>query len=475
MNDNLTVVILAAGLGTRMKSRKAKVLHEAGGMTLIEHVVRSASALTAPERIVVVVGHQAERVEAQLAASGVRFARQTEQHGTAHAVMMAEEAVGNRGGRVVVLYGDGPLLSAETLRKLLEHHGGVKAAASLITTELDNAYGYGRVITDEDGFVRHIVEEKAATAEQKKVRVINSGIYCFEGAALWDTLHRLTPNPASGEYYLTDVVDLLNAAGRRVSSMKHADAAELLGINSRVELAEVDAIFRMRKARELMLAGVTIVKPETVLIDVDVEAGMDSVIEPYVQLLGKTKIGEECRIGAGSVLRDSTLADRVELAPYTLVNASTIESGATVGPFARLRMDNRVGANAHIGNFVELKKTDFRAGAKAGHLAYLGDSTIGEEVNIGAGTITCNYDGRAKHRTEIGAGVFVGSNSTLVAPVELERGSFIAAGSVITDKVPADALGIGRGKQVNKEGWAVKRRSEKTSTASSGSSSADAR
>jgi bifunctional UDP-N-acetylglucosamine pyrophosphorylase/glucosamine-1-phosphate N-acetyltransferase len=468
MTDNLTVVILAAGLGTRMKSRKAKVLHEAGGLTLIEHVVRSACALTTPDRVVVVVGHQADRVEALLANRGLRFARQTEQLGTGHAVKVCRDVVPDLGGRLVVLYGDGPLLSAATLRKLLEHHSRSGAAASIITTEIEDPYGYGRVIVDEAGFVREIVEEKAATPEQKAVRLINSGIYCFESALLWEQLAALQPNPASGEYYLTDVVEMLNRMGNRVSSLQHDNSNELLGINTRVELAAVDAIFRERKNRELMLAGVTIVKPESVLIDTDVQIGLDTVIEPFAHLAGNTTIGEDCRIGAGAMVRDSQIAAGVEIAPYTIVNRSTVDSGASIGPFARLRMDNHVGAKAHIGNFVELKKTRFGPEAKAGHLAYLGDSVIGEDVNIGAGTITCNFDGTAKHRTTIADRAFIGSNSTLVAPVEIEQESYVAAGSVITDQVPAGALGIGRGRQVNKEGWAVERR-RKQAKASSGS------
>ena len=465
MENRLTIVILAAGLGTRMKSRKAKVLHAAGGMPLIEHVVRSAVAVTAPERVIVVTGHQAEQAEKTVAGYGVRFARQTEQRGTGHALAICANAVPDREGRLIVLYGDCPLLSEHTLRTLIVHHNQAGAAATVVTTELQDPTGYGRAILDEDNNVRAIVEQKVATEEQKAVKIINSGIYCFESPLLWEFLPSIQPNPVSNEYYLTDIVELLNKAGHRVSSKLHADAAELLGINTRVELAEVDGIFRARKARELMLAGVTAVRPETITFDARVRIGMDTVIEPFAHILGDTEIGENCRIGAGAIIRDSRIADDVEIAPYTVVNTSVVESGATIGPFARLRMENHVEAGAHIGNFVELKKTRFRAGAKAGHLAYLGDSDIGAEVNIGAGTITCNYDGVKKHRTQIGDNAFVGSNSTLVAPVEIGPAAYVAAGSVITNPVPSDALGIGRSRQVNKEGWAARRRQKATASA----------
>jgi bifunctional UDP-N-acetylglucosamine pyrophosphorylase/glucosamine-1-phosphate N-acetyltransferase len=457
-DSSVTIVILAAGLGTRMKSRRAKVLHEAGGLPLIEHVVRSAVSVAPPERVIVVTGHQAEEVEAAVAEHGVRFARQSEQLGTGHALAICAGAVPDRRGRLIVVYGDGPLLSPRTLHRLLEHHDRSGAAATVITTELADPTGYGRAILDEDGIVRAIVEQKVATAEQARVKVINSGIYCFDAALLWQYLPRVQPNPVSKEYYLTDIVEILNAADRRVSSLPHEDATELLGINSRVELAEADAIFRARKARDLMLSGVTIMRPDSVMLDIDVAIGMETIIEPSAQILGRSTVGEDCRIGTGAVIRDSVIGDGVQIAPYTIVNTSTVEAGASVGPFARLRLENHVEAGAHIGNFVELKKTRFRAGAKAGHLAYLGDSDIGAEVNIGAGTITCNFDGANKHRTAIGDNAFIGSNSTLVAPVEVGAGAYVAAGSVITEAVPPDSLGIGRGRQVNKEGWAERRR-----------------
>jgi bifunctional UDP-N-acetylglucosamine pyrophosphorylase/glucosamine-1-phosphate N-acetyltransferase len=458
MNEHLTIVILAAGLGTRMRSRRAKVLHQAGGLALIEHVVNSALALTSPERILVVVGYQAEQVRSRLADKNVAFVVQSEQKGTGHALEVCRHAVPGQDGRLIVLYGDCPLLSADTLKHLLDHHARAGAAATVITTLLDNPTGYGRIISSENGDVEAIVEEKVATPEQKAIRQINSGIYCFEAALLWPNLAKIEPNPVSKELYLTDIVEVLRRSGQRVNSLLHQNSEELLGINTRAELAAVDRIFRERKALELMLAGVTIYRPETVTIDGSARVGIDTIVEPHAQLLGNTVIGEECRIGAGAIIRNSIVGDAVFIEPYTIINASRIDSGANVGPFARLRFDNHVEANAHVGNFVELKKTRLGVGAKASHLAYLGDSEIGTQVNIGAGTITCNYDGLRKHKTSIGDHSFVGSNSTLVAPLEIGARSYIGAGSVITEAVPEDALGIGRGRQLIKEGWAKRRR-----------------
>jgi bifunctional UDP-N-acetylglucosamine pyrophosphorylase / glucosamine-1-phosphate N-acetyltransferase len=457
MND-LTVVILAAGLGTRMKSRKAKVLHEAGGLTLIEQVVNSALRLAAPERVIVVVGHQADEVRSRLSNRGVRFVEQKEQLGTGHALMTCRDAAGDTRGDLVLLYGDGPLLRAETVRRLVEQRHASGAAAMLITTLLDDPTGYGRALSDNQGCVRAIVEEKVASEEQRQVREINSGIYCFDAELLWKHLAEVQPNPVSKEYYLTDIVEILTAAGHEVRAMLHADATELLGINTRVELAEVDRIFRERKCRELMLAGVTIERPETVTIDSQVEIGMDSIVEPFARILGASRIGENCRIGPGAVLRSARLSNHVVIAPYTVIEDSVVEADVTIGPFARLRPGTHVHPTAHIGNFVELKNTNMGAGARAGHLAYLGDSEIGPDVNIGAGTITCNFDGAVKHRTNIGSGAFVGSNSTLVAPVQIGDGSYIAAGSVVTEPVPGDALAVGRSRQTVKEGWAKRRR-----------------
>jgi len=310
--------------------------------------------------------------------------------------------------------------------------------------------------------VQAIVEQKAATPEQLAIRLVNPGIYCFRADPLWKHIGELRPDNPAHEYYLTDMVEILNRAGHRAMPFEVPDAGELLGINTRVELAAVDKIFRDRKVRELMLDGVTIERPETVTIDGDVRVGMDSVIGPFTQILGSSSIGADCTIGAGSIIDNSELGDAVRIAPLTSVSDSKIEGGAHIGPFARLRKGNRIGAGAHIGNFVELKNTQFGDQAKASHLAYLGDSEIGEQANIGAGTITCNYDGVKKHRTRVGKKAFVGSNSTLVAPMDIGDGSYIGAGSVITHPVPADALAIGRARQVVKEGWAAKRKKKST-------------
>jgi bifunctional UDP-N-acetylglucosamine pyrophosphorylase/glucosamine-1-phosphate N-acetyltransferase len=461
MTPTVNVVILAAGLGTRMKSKMAKVLHRAGGLTLIEHVVHTALHLAPAGHITVVVGHQADHVQSLLAPLGVRFATQSEQKGTGHAVMIARDAVPAQDGLLVVLYGDTPLLSASTLQTLVQQQASSSAAATLITTELADPTGYGRIVFGPNGAIQEIVEQKAATPEQLTIRFINSGIYCFRADLLWKHIAEIHPDNPAGEYYLTDIVAILGRAGHRVHAINVPDSLQLLGINTRVELAGVDKIFRDRKAQELMLSGVTIEKPETVTIDAMAQVAPDTIIEPFAQILGRTEIGQDCRIGACSVIRDSILASAVEIAPFTSIADSRIETGAHIGPFARLRGGAHVGSNARIGNFVELKNTQFAAGAKANHLAYLGDADIGEKTNIGAGTITCNYDGERKHRTRIGQDTFVGSNSTLVAPIEIAPGSYIGAGSVITDPVPPGALALGRARQVIKEGWVGKKKKKK--------------
>ena len=461
MQTPVTVVILAAGLGTRMKSHKAKVLHRAGGKSLVQHVVDTALTFAPAERIFVVVGHQAEEVRRAVTTPAIGFIEQGEQRGTGHAVMVGREQLAALGGYLMVLYGDCPLLRAETLQQLIATQTAGTAAATLLTADMADPTGYGRVLRDARGLVAEIVEQKAATPEQLAIREANMGIYCFRADLFWKHVGELgTDNPAN-EYYLTDMAAIFNRAGHAVEAVRIDDAREALGINNRLELAAVDRLLRDRKLREVMLAGVTIEKPETVTIDADVCIGMDTVIEPFAQILGRTSIGENCRIGTAAIISDSELADDVEIGPFTLVGSSRLERGVHAGPFARLRMDNHVEAGAHIGNFVELKKTHMAAGAKANHLAYLGDSHIGARSNIGAGTIFCNYDGVRKNLTTIGAGAFVGSNSTLVAPVEIGDGAYVGAGSVITKPVPPDALAIGRAHQFAKEGWAKKRRERK--------------
>ena len=461
MEAPVSVLILAAGLGTRMKSKRAKVLHRAGGLSLVEHVVHTAARVTSPGHITVVVGHQADQVQELLKPLGVRFVTQTEQKGTGHAVLIARDSLAEQNGFLVLLYGDCPLLSQATLEQLIEHQLSSSAAATVITTELDDPSGYGRIVFDANGSIREIVEHKAATEQQRAIRFINSGIYCFHADLLWKHIGEIRPDNPAHELYLTDMVAILTRAGHRVDALNVADSAQLLGINTRAELAQVDRIFRERKVQELMLDGVTIEKPETVTIDACVSIGPDTVVEPFAQILGRSRLGQDCRVGACSIIRDSTLASEVEVAPFTSIADSRIESGARIGPFARLRGGTHVGEKARVGNFVELKNTQFAEGAKANHLAYLGDAEIGKAANIGAGTITCNYDGLKKHRTRVGVDAFVGSNSTIVAPVEIGDGSYIGAGSVITEKVPADALALGRARQVVKEGWAAKRKKKK--------------
>lgn len=460
MRDNVSVVILAAGLGTRMKSKKAKVLHEAGGDTLLNHVIRAALHIARPERIVAVIGYQAQQVRESVKVPGVHFAEQREQKGTGHALGCARETLGAGDGQLVVLNGDGPLLEARTLETLVKAQSARAAAATLITTEMDDPTGYGRIVRDGRGMIAEIIEQKSANAEQLAIREINPGVYCFNAALLWRYIGEIRPNNVANEYYLTDIVEILTRHGHPVAPLLIEDAAELLGINTRVELAVADKILRSRKANELMLSGVTIERPESVTIDVEVEIGQDSLVEANAQLRGRTRIGSNCRIGTGSVLRDCEIADRVTILPYVVAERSRVGMDAFVGPFARLRMEADAAEGAHIGNFVELKKTKLGKGSKANHLAYLGDATIGANVNVGAGTITCNYDGRQKHPTLIADGAFVGSNATLVAPLTIGEGAYVAAGSTITKNVESDALVLGRAHQVEKPGWAKKRREQ---------------
>ena len=461
MKSNVTVVILAAGLGTRMKSKKAKVLHEAGGDTLLNHIIRAALKVAPAEKIVAVIGHQADLVRQSVTVPGIQFAEQREQKGTGHAVMCARQLVDQRDGLLLILNGDGPLLKAATLQRLVSMDTQGATGGKIVTTRVADPAGYGRIVRDSNGLVAAIVEQKSATAKQLQIREINPGLYCFDGGLFWQHVDEIRAENAAKEYYLTDMVAILARHGHLVAPLLIEDETELLGINTKVELSIADRILRERKAHELMVSGVTIENPGSVSIDVAVEVGPDTVIEANVQLRGKTKIGESCRIGTGSVLRDCEVADNAVILPYVMGENSRVGSQAVVGPFARLRMNAEAAAGSHVGNFVELKKTRLGEGSKANHLAYLGDADIGSGSNVGAGTITCNYDGDKKHQTHIGSGVFVGSNSTLVAPVTLEDGSYVGAGSVITKRVETDSLAIGRAHQTDKPGWAKRRRERK--------------
>jgi bifunctional UDP-N-acetylglucosamine pyrophosphorylase/glucosamine-1-phosphate N-acetyltransferase len=441
-----------------MKSRHAKVLHRVAGKTMLAHVIDTALQVAQPERIFVVLGHQAERVRASVATPGIGFIEQTEQKGTGHALLVGREALSGLDGYLAIVYGDGPLLRAETLGQLVNTKAHTSAAGVLLSAVMADPTGYGRVIRELDNRVARIVEQKAASADELAIREANMGIYCYRADIFWRHVGEIQPNNPAREYYLTDMVEILHRSGHYVEALQIGDPRECLGINDRIELAEADRLLRDRKRRELMLAGVTIENPATVSIDSGVEIGADTVIGPHARILGSTIIGEDCQIGAGAIIEDCRIADGVTVGPYTLMANSVLERSVVAGPFARLRPGNHVAEGASIGNFVELKKTRLGPGAKAHHLTYLGDSAIGARANIGAGTITCNFDGIAKHPTTIGDDAFVGSNSTLVAPIEIGRGAYLAAGSVITDAVPDDALALGRARQTVKPEWAKKRR-----------------
>jgi bifunctional UDP-N-acetylglucosamine pyrophosphorylase / glucosamine-1-phosphate N-acetyltransferase len=450
----LAVVILAAGQGTRMKSKTPKMLHRVAGRPLLEHVINAAKAL-APTKIVVVTGHGAEEIEAHFAKAGVIFARQFEQLGTAHAFRMAEPALEGFNGEIMVLYGDTPLMRSKTLRGALELHRANGAGMTVITSELDNPRGYGRILRDANGEVYRIVEHKSATEAQKLIKEWNSGMYVFSSKA-FSLAASIANNNSAKEFYLTDILEKYRAAGDKALAFKIGDAAELEGANDRVQLAQADLVLRNRIRDHWMREGVTLRDPSSIYIDDTVTLEPDVILEPGVILTGQTTIGRDSIIGAYSVISDSMLANNVQVKPHSVLENATMHSGSDAGPFARLRGGAILEQNAHVGNFVEIKNSRLERGAKAGHLAYLGDARVGAEANIGAGTITANYDGVNKHHTDIGAGVFIGSNSTIIAPRVIADGAFVAGGSTITDDVPEGAIAIARGKQRTIEGWAEK-------------------
>ena len=459
--SDIHVVVLAAGKGTRMKSQLPKVLHQIGGLTLIERVLRTAAGLF-PATMTLVVGHGADALKASLAKRhSLHFVTQEQQLGTGHALLQTRSLLEGKRGTVVLLSGDVPLLSVDSLQALLATHTESAAAATVVTANLPRPFGYGRIIRTS-GRISKIVEDRDASPAQKAITEINSGIYAFDLEPLFAALDGIGTANKQGEYYLPDLVAIYRKQKRTVATWTVGSADEIRGINSRTELAEVSSMVRQQKNEELMAAGVTLIDPATTYVDADVVVGADTVIYPCVFLEGSTKIGAACEIQSGARIVNSTIGDRVCVKNHTVVTDSTVESGTFLGPFAHIRPGSVVGKDAHIGNFVELKKTTMGDGAKANHLAYLGDATIGAKTNVGAGTITCNYDGEKKHQTVIGKGVFVGSNSTLVAPVTLADGSYIAAGSAVTADVPAGALAIGRARQENKAGWTAKRASKKT-------------
>jgi bifunctional UDP-N-acetylglucosamine pyrophosphorylase/glucosamine-1-phosphate N-acetyltransferase len=459
--SDLHVVILAAGKGTRMKSELPKVLHPIAGKTLITRVLDTASALR-PSSVTLVVGHGAEKVRAHLAdRPEVAFAIQEPQLGTGHALLQTAPILQGRTGTVILLSGDVPLLTADSLRALVATHMDTGAAATVLTAKLERPYGYGRIVRS-NGRITRIVEERDATPAQREIQEINSGIYAFALEPLFEALGAIGSKNAQGEYYLPDLIGIYRRQKRGVATVTIPHAVEIRGINSRTELAEVSKMVRQQKNEELMAAGVTIIDPATTYIDSDVDVGPDTVIQPCVFLEQGTTIGAACEIHSGSRIVNSKVGDRVVIRNHSVIADATVADDARVGPFAHLRPGATLGPSAHVGNFVELKKTTLGAGSKANHLAYLGDATIGDNVNVGAGTITCNYDGVAKHQTVVEDGAFVGSNATLVAPVTVGRGAYVAAGSAVTEDVPAGALGIGRGRQENKPGWVEKRKNSST-------------
>ena len=457
---------MAAGKGTRLKSRRPKVLHEVGGQALLLHVIAAAKTLVEPQKIFCIIGHEAELVRAAVAHAGVNFVLQAEQRGTGHAMQILKASFELSGGAIpkhlLVLSGDVPLIRAETIAALCELHLREGASMTILTAVPPNPTGYGRVLRVVDGCaeVSAIVEQKALTNEQLGAPEINSGIYCFETQALFEKLDLLSTDNAHGEFYLTDVAAMLVADGRRVVALKAGSVDEVLGANTIAEMMHLDAAMRAEAAKRLMAQGVTIFRPETCVIDAGVTVGPDTIIEPYVQLLGATRIGSECRVRSYSVIQNSVLGDGVTVRNGCVLDGAEIGDGAMLGPYAHLRPESKIGADAHVGNFCETKKMTLGRGSKANHLTYLGDAVIGAGVNVGAGVITCNYDGVNKHTTTIGNGAFIGSDSTLVAPVSVGDGAYVAAGSCITNPVPDGALALGRAHQVNKEGWA-KRRAEK--------------
>jgi bifunctional UDP-N-acetylglucosamine pyrophosphorylase / glucosamine-1-phosphate N-acetyltransferase len=457
--SEIHVVILAAGQGTRMKSRMAKVLHRLAGKPLIEHVLRAAQALH-PATVTMVVGHEADSIRSFVGEQpNIGWVLQKPQLGTAHALQQAEPRLAGKHGTLILLSGDVPMLRATTLRRLVDTHQTARAAATVVTAIVDRPYGYGRIVRAR-GRIARIVEERDASPKDRQVREINGGIYAFDLAPLFDALRGIASQNAQGEYYLTDLVAIYRRRKLRVETLLVENPHEIRGINSRTELAEVSRIVRQTKNEELMAAGVTMIDPATTYIDPDVQIGPDTVIHPGVAIEGQSRIGAACEIHSNVRIVDSEIADKVVIRDFCLILGSRIAESGSVGPFAHLRPDSVVGKGAKVGNFVELKKTTLGPGSKANHLAYLGDATIGAKVNVGAGTITCNYDGTSKHPTVIEDEAFIGSDTQLIAPVRIGKGAYVGAGSSITEDVPPGALGIARGRQTNVAGWVERKKTQ---------------
>ena len=444
-------IILAAGKGTRMKSDLPKVLHKVAGISMLEHVFRSVNAIN-PEKTVTVVGHKAELVE-QVLAGQTDFVRQTEQLGTGHAVMMAEPVLENLTGQTLVIAGDTPLITGESLKNLIDFHVNHKNVATILTAEADNPFGYGRIVRNQHDEVLKIVEQKDASDFEQQIKEINTGTYVFDNARLFEALKKINTNNAQGEYYITDVIGIFRENGEKVGAYTLKDFDESLGVNDRVALATAEGVMRRRINQQHMVNGVSFVNPHATYIDVDVEIAPEVQVEANVTLKGQTKIGAETILTNGTYIVDSVIGERTVIT-NSMIEESSVADGVTVGPYAHIRPDSSLAKDVHVGNFVEVKGSSIGENTKAGHLTYIGNSEVGANVNFGAGTITVNYDGQKKYKTIIGDNVFVGSNSTIIAPVELGDNSLVGAGSTITKDVPADAIALGRGRQINKEDYA---------------------
>ena len=458
----VAIAIMAAGKGTRLKSKHPKVLHQVGGRPLLAHVIAAASKVVPAQDVYAIIGHEADRVRQAVSHTGINFILQKEQRGTGHALMVAQEALAPY-DQVIVLSGDAPLITSQTIEQLRDFHGSKHPAMTILSAQLHDPTGYGRVIRagQKSPVVKAIIEEKSATPAQRKIHEINSGFYAFDAKALFAHIDELSNDNPHNEFYLTDMAAVLRKAKKSVMAVAASDPHEILGSNTRAEIVDIDQRMRMAKCRQLLTAGVTIFYPHTCIIDCDVEIGVDTVIEPFVQILGNTRIGSDCRVRSYTVINNSVIGDGVVILPACMLDESRVMNGAIVGPYSRLRPGSEIGENAHVGNFVETKKTHLGKGSKANHLSYLGDSEIGEGVNVGAGTITCNYDGARKHTTVIEDGAFIGSDSTLVAPVKIGRNAYVGAASCITDDVPPDSLAIGRAQQIVKEGWVKAKRASR--------------